>query len=43
MRVERAGADDAQSLAAILSRESAQFGTRIENRDGLLVADFGSC
>jgi poly-gamma-glutamate synthesis protein (capsule biosynthesis protein) len=43
MRVERASADDAQSLAAILSRESAQFGTRIENRDGLLVADFGSC
>jgi poly-gamma-glutamate synthesis protein (capsule biosynthesis protein) len=41
MRVERVDAGDAQKLAAILSRESAHFGTRIENRDGLLTADFG--
>ena len=33
-------ADDAERLAVILNRESARFGTRIENRDGVLVVDF---
>jgi poly-gamma-glutamate capsule biosynthesis protein CapA/YwtB (metallophosphatase superfamily) len=41
MRVERADADDAERLAAMLNRESACFGTRIENRDGLLAIDVG--
>lgn len=39
LRVQRANADEAAELHAILKRESAQFGTRIENRDGLLVVD----
>jgi poly-gamma-glutamate capsule biosynthesis protein CapA/YwtB (metallophosphatase superfamily) len=39
MRVQRADADEAAKLYAILKRESAQFGTRIENRDGLLAVD----
>ena len=37
LRVQRADADEAAALCAILNRESAQFGTRIENRDGLLA------
>lgn len=41
MRVERADADDAERLAQIL--ESARFGTRIENRDGVLAVDIGRC
>lgn len=40
MRVERADADEAERLAVILNRESARFGTRIENRDGLLAVNF---
>jgi hypothetical protein len=40
MRVERADADNAEGLAAMLNRESACFGTRIENHDGLLAVDF---
>jgi len=40
IRVERADADNAEGLAAMLNRESARFGTRIENRDGLLAVDF---
>jgi poly-gamma-glutamate capsule biosynthesis protein CapA/YwtB (metallophosphatase superfamily) len=40
MRVERADGDNAERLAAILNRESARFGTRIENRVGLLAVDF---
>jgi poly-gamma-glutamate capsule biosynthesis protein CapA/YwtB (metallophosphatase superfamily) len=39
MRIQRADSEDAERLAAILSRESARFGTRIENRDGLLAVD----
>jgi poly-gamma-glutamate synthesis protein (capsule biosynthesis protein) len=39
LRVQRANADEAAELHAILKRESARFGTRIENRDGLLVVD----
>ena len=39
MRVQRADGEDPGRLAAILSRESARFGTRIENRDGLLAVD----
>lgn len=41
LRVQRVDADDAASLCAILNRESAQFGTRIENQDGLLAVDVG--
>ena len=40
MRVERADTDDADRLSMILTCESARFGTRIENRDGLLAVDF---
>ena len=39
LRVQRADVDEAAKLYAILNRESAQFGTRIENQDGLLVVD----
>ena len=41
LRVQRADADEAAALCAILNRESARFGTRIENRDGLLAVVLG--
>ena len=41
LRVERADGPDSESLAAILNRESARFGTRIENRAELLAVDLG--
>jgi poly-gamma-glutamate synthesis protein (capsule biosynthesis protein) len=41
LRVERADAREAANLCGILNRESAQFGTRIEYRDGLLAVDVG--
>jgi len=39
MRVRRASLDDAAELCAIFNRESAAFGTRILNEDGLLAVD----
>jgi poly-gamma-glutamate synthesis protein (capsule biosynthesis protein) len=39
LRVQRADRDEAAKLCAILNRESAQFGTRVENQDGLLAVD----
>ena len=39
LRVQRADSDETATVCAILNRESAQFGTRIENRDGLLAVD----
>ena len=41
MRVERADGADSERLAAILNKESARFGTRIENRDGFLAVELG--
>jgi poly-gamma-glutamate capsule biosynthesis protein CapA/YwtB (metallophosphatase superfamily) len=41
MRVERADGADSERLAAILNKESACFGTRIENRQGLLAVELG--
>ena len=40
LRVQRADPDETAIVCAILDRESAQFGTRIENRDGLIAVDF---
>jgi poly-gamma-glutamate capsule biosynthesis protein CapA/YwtB (metallophosphatase superfamily) len=40
LRVQRADADETAAVCAMLSRESAQFGTRIEIRDGLIAVDF---
>lgn len=42
LRVQRANADETVTVCAMLNRESAQFGTRIENRDGLIAVDFGA-
>jgi poly-gamma-glutamate synthesis protein (capsule biosynthesis protein) len=42
LRVQRADADETATVCTILNRESAQFGTRIENRDGLIAVDFGA-
>lgn len=39
LRVERADADGSVVLCTILNRESAQFGTKVENRNGVLVVD----
>jgi poly-gamma-glutamate synthesis protein (capsule biosynthesis protein) len=39
LRVERAAGRGAEHLCEILGRESAQFGTRIENRDGTLTVE----
>jgi poly-gamma-glutamate synthesis protein (capsule biosynthesis protein) len=42
LRVQRADADETATVCAILNRESVQFGTRIENRDGLLAVDLAA-
>jgi poly-gamma-glutamate synthesis protein (capsule biosynthesis protein) len=42
LRVQRANADETATVCAMLNRESAQFGTRVENRDGLIAVDFGA-
>jgi poly-gamma-glutamate capsule biosynthesis protein CapA/YwtB (metallophosphatase superfamily) len=39
LRVRRAGREDAARVCAILNRESATFGTRITNEDGVLAVD----
>jgi poly-gamma-glutamate synthesis protein (capsule biosynthesis protein) len=41
MRVERADSNDTAGLGAMLTRESARFGTRIETRDGLISVAIG--
>jgi poly-gamma-glutamate capsule biosynthesis protein CapA/YwtB (metallophosphatase superfamily) len=39
LRVRRAAGDDAARVCAILNRESAAFGTRIADDDGVLAVD----
>lgn len=42
LRVQRANPEETATIRTMLNRESAQFGTRIENRDGLLAIDVGA-